>query len=137
MQKKQISDSDSSDEDAEPVPIQSESEEAEPEEEPLLLKNGAYVVVEYTSKRSSSMFVGQVTALDRKEDLVTVTFLKRKGASFVRPGPEDIDIINESDIVKILPSPTTVGGTARRVDRISNNIVSHCLHDNCSDFAGQ
>ena len=61
LQKKQISDSDSSDEDAEPVPIQSESEEAEPEEEPLLLKNGAYVVVEYTSKRSSSMFVVEMS----------------------------------------------------------------------------
>jgi len=113
LQKKQISDSDSSEEDEEPVPLESESEEVEPEEEPLLLKNGAYVVVKYTSKRSSAMFVGQVTALDRKEDLVTVTFLKRNGASFVRPEPEDIDIINESDIIKILPSPTTVGGTAR------------------------
>ena len=61
------------------MPLESESEEVEPEEEPLLLKNGAYVVVKYTSKRSSAMFVGQVTALNRKEDLVTVTFLKRNG----------------------------------------------------------
>ena len=61
LQKKQLSDSESSDENTDSVPIKSDSEEAEAE--PLVFKKGAYVVVKYTSKKSSSMFVGQITAL--------------------------------------------------------------------------
>ena len=61
MQKKQLSDSESSAENTDSVLIESDSEEAEAE--PFVFKNGAYVVVKYTSKKSSSMFVGQITAL--------------------------------------------------------------------------
>ena len=58
------------------MPIESDSEEAEADEEPLVLKKDTHVV-KYTSKKSSSMFVDQITALDSEEDLVSVTFLKR------------------------------------------------------------
>ena len=61
LQKKQLSDSESSDENTDSVPIESDSEEAEAE--PLVFKKGANVVVKYSSKKSSAMFVGQITAL--------------------------------------------------------------------------
>lgn len=100
------------------MPLDSDSEDPEPEEELLLMKTGAYVVVKYANKKTSSMFVGQITELDREEDLVTTTFLKRKGASFIRPEPEDVDVVREADMVKFLPAPSTVGGTARACLRI-------------------
>ncbi|XP_067950246.1 protein F37C4.5-like [Watersipora subatra] len=116
LQKKPIFESDSSNEDVDPVLLESDSEEAEPEEELLLLKKGVYVVVKYITKRTSSTFVGQVTALDREEDLVTVAFLKRKGTSFIHPDSKDIDVVTKSDIVKILHSPNTAGVTVALID---------------------
>ena len=61
LQKKQLSDLESSDENTDSVPIESDSEEAEAE--PLVFKKGANVVVKYSSKKSSAMFVCQITAL--------------------------------------------------------------------------
>ena len=57
------------------MPVESDSEEAEVDEEPLVLKKDT--LVKYTSKKSSSMFVDQITTLDSEEDLVSVTFWKR------------------------------------------------------------
>ena len=49
--------------------------------------------------------------MNRTDDLVT--YLRRSGASFIRPEKEDIDTVSADDIVKILNDPKTVGGTAR------------------------
>ena len=69
-------------------------------------------MVRYSSKKVSQMYVGQITEMNRTNDLVTVTYLRRSGASFIRPEKEDIDTVSADYIAKKLNDPKTVGGTA-------------------------
>ena len=109
-------DDDTSDSDADKdPPVLSDSEEGSNEEEAdsLTMEPGRYVVVRYSSKKVSQMYVGQITEMNRTDSLVTVTYLQRSGASFIRPENENIDTVSADDAVKILNDPKTVGGTAR------------------------
>lgn len=72
-----------------------------------------------------------MTSVNRENDLVQVTFLKRNGASFVRPDPEDIDTVSESDIVMVLPTPTTIGGTARACLKLLFSSVANLFNFVC------
>lgn len=83
--KRKVEKSESSDHQSEPVPAECYSEEPQAEENPLVLQIGTYEVDKNTSKKNSLVFMSQVTALDREEHLVIITFLKCKGASFIRP----------------------------------------------------
>ena len=108
-------DDDTSDSDADKdPPVSSELEEGSNEEKAdSLSMEHRCVVVRYSSKKVSQMYVGQITEMNQTDSLVTVTYLQRSGASFIRPENENIDMVSADDAVKILNDPKTVGGTAR------------------------
>ena len=75
------------------------------------LEQGSYVIVKYCSKRHVAHLVGQVTKMT--DEGILVNFLKQSGDTFLWPEEADQDIINVKNIECVLPSPKTVGGTAR------------------------
>jgi hypothetical protein len=122
-----------SDEEDMPIPLADSDDElsehgfdndfAEPPETSNIRK-GVYLLVKYTSKRSVSHFVGVADDDIDDDNCVRVKFLTRQpsstkgGCMFVFPEKEDVDEINIDDIVRIIPEPTTSGGTKRALTRL-------------------
>lgn len=62
-------------------------------------------------------FVGKVMS-PPQDDRVDVDFLKRCGAGFVRPQPQDIDSVEVTSIRLVLPPPHPCAGTSRVQDKL-------------------
>ena len=90
-------------------PASSDSHEISDENRKL--EQGSYIIVKYCSKRHVAHLVGQVTKMT--DEGILVNFLKQSGYTFPWPEEADQDIINVKNIECVLPSPKTVGGTAR------------------------
>ncbi|XP_041348823.1 uncharacterized protein LOC121368245 isoform X1 [Gigantopelta aegis] len=81
---------------------------------------GDYVLVKFATKRSVLHYVGLITK-DEAGGEYEVKFLKsstKSGKQFRWSEPEDVSLVNSEDIVKKLPPPSTVGGTARAKKRV-------------------
>lgn len=65
---------------------------------------GSWVLVKYETKKTRKHFIGQVLSLS--EDDMSIKFLKRtNGGKFVWPEVEDIDNIQYTSVITILPPP--------------------------------
>lgn len=79
--------------------------EEEKEEEIRVAKVGAWVLVEFSSKRDKKHFVGQIIEMNKEEDEYVVKYLRKSGLHFAWPEKEDISLVGRNDIIAILPEP--------------------------------
>lgn len=110
-----------------PIPLDDNSDEDGQDFEVLeddynSVKEGAYVVVKYCTKKTSATFVGQVTSVNGYEDTANINFLKQNGSYFIWPEAADVDTVDQADIIKILTPPTSTGGTARACLKLTFDI---------------
>ena len=78
------------------------------------MKDGSYVVVQYTTKRSRFDYVALVEKLDSQKDTVDVLFMKKtQGGGFIFAEEEERDTVALEDITRVLPDPTVISGSAR------------------------
>lgn len=86
---------------------------------------GDFVIVRYSTKRSVQHFVGCIVSISgimEMEAACTVSFLKRGHSwKFSYPEQEDIDAVPLEDIIKRLPKPAEIKGTARAALQIDFN----------------
>lgn len=78
-------------------------------------KEGEYVIVELTTKKQRSLYIGKVLE-ERNSDLeYYISFLKRKPGTnkFLMPNKPDLSLIREDDLKYILPRPSMVGTATR------------------------
>lgn len=75
----------------------------ENEDDDIVMKVNSWVLVQYTTKQTVKHFVGQVT--ENHEDGWLIKFTKFSNDQFVWPKTEDLDTVEDSDIVRVLPDP--------------------------------
>ena len=79
------------------------------------MKDGSYVVVQYTTKRSRFDYVALVEKLDSQNNSVDVLFMKKtQGGGFIFAEEEERDTVALEDITRVLPDPTVISGSPRR-----------------------
>ena len=83
------------------------------------LKNGSFVLVKYVSKKTTSHFIGVIDNDElTDENTMCIKYLVKQPSktgflSFVFPVEDDSDNVEISNILLVLPSPTSTGGTNR------------------------
>ena len=89
-----------------------------------VVSKGQHVLVKCAKKQRVSYYAGQVTRVDKREDEVQTTYLKRNdmhksdAVTSCWPEIEDLAWHDEQDIIAKLPEPTTVGDTTRTADKL-------------------
>lgn len=78
-------------------------------------KEGEYVIVQLTSKKQRSLFVGKVIEESNCDLEYYISFLRRKPGTekFYTPTKTDLSLVREEDLKYILTKPSMVGTTSR------------------------
>ncbi|CAG9584655.1 unnamed protein product [Danaus chrysippus] len=78
-------------------------------------KEGEYVIIELTTKKQRSLYIGNVIKERNNELEYYASFLKRKPGTykFHMPAKPDLSLVKENDLKYILPKPTLVGTSSR------------------------
>lgn len=79
-----------------------EAERAEQMEKSI--EKESWILVAYATKKTLKHFVGQVKEM-YPDDNLKVQFVRKKGDLFIWPTVPDVDTINMSDVVQVLPAP--------------------------------
>ncbi|CAH1973320.1 unnamed protein product [Acanthoscelides obtectus] len=76
---------------------------------------GEYVIVQFTTKKLTSLYVGKVIEGRNENNEFYISFLRRTpGTSkFHMPDKPDLSVIKESDLKLLLPKPSIVGTSSR------------------------
>lgn len=117
IKKKILASSSSSDEDVDEKELCESSgnsalEDNISDEDDEMVHVNDYVLVKYSTKKSSRYYAGRV--LEKSGCDVSVSFLKRgHKKSFIFPEKEDVDTIDISAVVMKLPKPQQSGGSER------------------------
>lgn len=72
-------------------------------------KVGDYVLVKFCTKHSVKHFVGIVESIEEDSENAIVRFLRKvpnkKISIFTYPENEDVSVVTDADIIKVLPEP--------------------------------
>lgn len=68
------------------------------------IEKESWILVAYATKKTLKHFVGQVKEM-YPDDNLKVQFVRKKGDLFIWPTVPDVDTINMSDVVQVLPAP--------------------------------
>ena len=120
----------------EPEEVVEDEERANPEE-PIKFQDkdpepGDYILVEYAGKDKKRHYIGLITQPKDEEGDFEVKFLRKstkhvKSCCFVEPYTEEINSVEESSILGILPHPTSTSTTKRRrgIMEFDINLISY------------
>lgn len=82
--------------------------------EPTEITVGTFILVKFPTKKQIKFCAGRVTQADFVNKEYFTTFLRKRGANkFSFPDVPDESVVTDEDVVMILPSPVSAGGTAR------------------------
>lgn len=127
----QLADSDDDDDWQEPPEEDQDDNEITLTEEDLnnLLpyppKEGEYVIVELTTKKQRSLYIGKIIEERNKDLEYYISFLRRKSGTqkFLMPDKPDLSLVKENDLKYILPKPSVVGTSSRPFYDFSINLT--------------
>ena len=118
----------SSSNDTDDAMLEGSSETEDSENEPLshvihqpAVKKGDYVLVKFAKKQHMSSDAGRVVRIDKREDEMQTTYMKRNdmhksdAVTISWLGIDDLAWHDEQDIITKLPEPTTVGTQLARL----------------------
>ncbi|KAF6020294.1 hypothetical protein EB796_021400 [Bugula neritina] len=95
------------------------------------LNVGRYVLAALRGKKNLRHFPGVVHSIQRDEDTAVISFYKSVGnRPFIVPVQEDVATVDICDLVLLLPTPTSSGGTERTCKKLTFNIdLSQYMQD--------
>ena len=85
--------------------VQSSKETENRKKSELELLPGKWVLIEYKGKKSTKTFVGQIMQIDSEDIHVKYVTKSTIGDFYVFPEKENIDIVEKTDVIKVLDDP--------------------------------
>lgn len=81
-------------------------ENIDPVLDPINLKVGSFIVVQFPTKKTIRHFIGTILEISKTDDIFRTKFLRKSEKGYSFPVIDDISDVTFVDIMKILSKPT-------------------------------